>query len=208
MILKKVVNGKYDLLPGSGVNVSDFVVTNYPNGSIINFLFVARVMKEKGIDQYLEAAKEIKKRYPNTRFHVCGAYEEEYKGKLDDYVRNGIIEYHGLVQDMKPLYSMASCIVHPTYYPEGLSNVLLESCASGRPIITTDRSGCREVVEDSVNGFIVKQKDSDDLIDKIEKFLRLSNEEREKMGILGRKKIEKEFNRNIVIEKYVKAINS
>ena len=101
---------------------------------------------------------------------------------------------------------MISCTVHPTYYPEGLSNVLLESAASGRPIITTDRSGCREVVEDGVNGYVVKQQNSQDLIDKIEKFLDLSNEERTKMGLAGRIKVEKEFDRRIVVEKYMKEL--
>ena len=101
---------------------------------------------------------------------------------------------------------MVSCTIHPTYYPEGLSNVLLESSATGRPIITTDRAGCREVIEDGVNGFVCKQKDSQDLIHQVEKFLALSVEDREKMGIAARKIVEKEFDRNIVIDKYLKEV--
>ena len=107
---------------------------------------------------------------------------------------------------MKKIYEKVQCTIHPTYYPEGLSNVLLESLACSRPIITTDRPGCREVVEDGVNGFIVNQNDLDDLIEKIEKYLSLSNEERKQMGINGRKKVEKEFDRQIVIDKYQDAI--
>ena len=158
MINHKIVKGKYDLLPGSGVNLTAYPLIEYPNGETINFVFIARIMKEKGIDQYLDAAKVIKDRHPNTRFHVCGFCEDEYKGELNKLVGTGIVEYHGLVKDMKRIYEMASCIIHPTYYPEGLSNVLLESCASGRPIIASNRSGCKEVVEDGINGFLVEQK--------------------------------------------------
>ena len=103
---------------------------------------------------------------------------------------------------------MISCTVHPTYYPEGLSNVLLESAACGRPIITTERSGCREVVEDGVNGYVVKQQNSQDLIEKIEKFLNLSVEERKKMGLAGRAKVEREFDRQIVIKRYLDEVEA
>ena len=89
-----------------------------------------------------------------------------------------MIIYHGLVKDMREIHKISSCTVHPTYYPEGLSNVLLESAASARPIITTNRAGCREVIDDGKNGFVVEQKNAKDLIDKIEKFLGLSHEER------------------------------
>ena len=206
MINHKIVKGKYDLLPGSGVNLTAYPLIEYPNGETINFVFIARIMKEKGIDQYLDAAKVIKDRHPNTRFHVCGFCEDEYKGELNKLVGTGIVEYHGLVKDMKRIYEMASCIIHPTYYPEGLSNVLLESCASGRPIIASNRSGCKEVVEDGINGFLVEQKNSQDLIDKIELFLSLSNEKMKEMGLAGRRKVENEFDRTIVITKYIKTL--
>lgn len=101
----------------------------------------------------------------------------------------------------------ASCIIHPTYYPEGMSNVLLEACASGRPIITTNRAGCREIVDNGINGYVIKEKDSKDLIEKVEKFINLSNEEKKQMGLAGRRKVEKEFDRKIVINAYIKEIN-
>ena len=206
MINHGVVNGLYDMLPGSGVNLIHFKVLPYPDESTISFVFIARVMKEKGIDQYLEAAKIIRKRYPNTRFHICGFCEQNYEKKLRELNDDGTIIYHGFVKEMTEIYRMSSCTVHPTYYPEGLSNVLLESAASGRPIITTDRSGCREVVEDRVNGYIVKQKNSQDLIEKIEDFLRLSFEEKREMGLKGRAKVEREFNRKKVVEKYLNEV--
>lgn len=203
-----VVKGEYDLLPGSGVNLSQYHVYDYPEDDTINFVFVARVMKEKGIEQYLDAAAYIRKKYPQTRFHICGFCEQDYKERLETCHELGVIQYHGLVNDMSKIYQMSACTVHPTYYPEGLSNVLLESAACGRPIITTNRSGCREVIDDGVNGYIVNQKDSGDLIKKIEKFLSLTLEERRKMGMEGRKKVEREFDRQIVIKKYIEEINS
>ena len=99
------------------------------------------------------------------------------------------------------------CVVHPTYYPEGLSNVLLEACASGRPIITTNRSGCKEVVEDGINGYVVKQQDTQDLIRIIEKFLKLSHQEKAELGISGRRKVERLFDRQIVVDAYMSEIN-
>lgn len=203
MLKQGVVNGSYDMLPGSGVNLTQYHVMNYPNRDTIDFVFVARVMKEKGIDQYLDAAEHIRKKYPETRFHICGGMEQDYSEKLKKMQDQGIIIYHGVVSDMVEIYKMSSCTIHPTYYPEGLSNVLLESSACGRPIITTNRSGCREVVDDGVNGYIVNQRDSKDLIEKIEKFLKLSVEERKSMGLAGRRKVEKEFNRQIVVDKYL-----
>ena len=207
MIDHHVVKGAYDLLPGSGVNIEQYHVLDYPEGDIVNFVFISRIMKEKGIDQYLEAAKVITKKYPNTRFHICGFCEAEYKGQLDELIKNGTVIYHGLVSDMMDIYKIDSCTVHPTYYPEGMSNVLLESCACGRPIITTDRSGCREIIDDGVNGFLVKEKDSLDLIEKIEKFLALTMDKRKLMGVEGHRKVEKEFNRQIVVNKYLSEIN-
>ena len=101
------------------------------------------------------------------------------------------------------IYRQMNCVVHPSYYPEGLSNVLLEAAASGRPIITTNRSGCREVVDNGINGFLVKERSVEDLVDKIELFLWLTHEEQKQMGLAGRKKVEKEFDRQLVVNKYL-----
>ena len=163
-------------------------------------------MKEKGIDQYLDAAKVIRAKYPDTEFHVCGFCESEYEGKLNEYDHNGTVIYHGMIRDVAGFMSEMNCIIHPTDYPEGLSNVLLESCASGRPIITTDRSGCREVVDDSVNGFMIPQKNSQKLIEAVEKFIKLSLVEKKAMGLAARKKVEQEFDRQIVVDTYMKEI--
>lgn len=208
MLERSMVKGPYDLLPGSGVNLSQYQVLPYPEEDTINFLFAGRVMKEKGIEQYLEAAEYITGKYPQTRFHICGACEPAYVCNLEKLQKNEAVIYHGPVKDMVKMYEMASCTIHPTYYPEGLSNVLLESCACGRPVITTNRPGCREVVDDGVNGFVVREKDSADLIEKIERFLAEPAEGRRQMGLAGRAKVERAFDRQIVVNKYMEEINA
>jgi galacturonosyltransferase len=208
MLRHGVVKGSYDMLPGSGVNLEQYQVFDYPKGDVIDFAFIARVMKEKGIEEYLEAAKYIRKKYPHTRFHICGFCEQDYRGILEKLEKQQIILYHGVVDDMTQIYEKVSCTVHPTYYPEGLSNVLLESCACGRPIITTDRAGCREVVDDGVNGYIVRAKDSQDLIEQIEKFLALTWEQRRQMGLEGRRKVEREFSRKLVVSAYLEEVQT
>ena len=206
MLRKGIVKNSYDVIPGSGVNLKQYKALEYPQSDTVDFMFISRIMKEKGIEQYLDCAIAIRRKYPETRFHICGFCEQDYEEKLKELNNNGTIIYHGLVENIIEMHAISSCTIHPTYYPEGLSNVLLESCACARPIITTDRSGCREVIEHGVNGFIVKQHDSLDLIHKVEKFLGLTWEKKKNMGLAGRNKVEKEFDRNIVIQKYLEEI--
>lgn len=203
---KNISVDKHRLVPGSGVNLEHFSVLDYPSDETIEFAFISRIMKEKGIDQYIEAAEYIRNKYPNTRFHICGFCEELYEDELKGLQEKGIIIYHGMQRDVRIILAKTHCTIHPSYYPEGISNVLLESAACGRPIITTNRSGCREVVDDGVNGFIVEKKNSKDLIEKIEKFLKLTYEEKKQMGLAGRKKVEREFDRLIVVEAYIEEI--
>ncbi len=201
-----VKEGQYDLLPGSGVNLEKYTVQPFPKGNTVDFVFISRVVKEKGIDQYLDAAKAIRAKYPESRFHICGDCEGEYSGVLKELNDKGTVIYHGRIDDISGMHRQCSCTIHPSFYPEGMSNVLLESCACGRPVITTDRPGCREIVDDGVNGYIVKQRDSDDLIRRIEDFLTLSWENRRLMGLAGRAKVEKEFDRSIIIQKYLEVV--
>lgn len=197
----------YHLLPGSGVNLEDFKYVDYPKkNDIIKFAFISRIMKEKGIDLYLEAAKVIKEKYPNTEFHICGFCEEDYFNVLEDYAENGYIVYHGMVDNIKEFLSEMHCTIHPSYYPEGLSNVLLESSAIGRPIITTDRSGCREVVGNN-NGYLIKKNNTQELINMVEKFILLNKSDKKNMGLNGREFVEKYYDRNIVVDKYLEKIN-
>ena len=199
---------KHKMLPGSGVNLEHFYLQEYPStDNFIEFVFISRIMKEKGIDQYLEAAEYITQKYPNTKFHICGFCEDEYEETLEDYQNRGIIEYHGMVSDVREILKITHCTVHPTYYPEGLSNVLLESAASGRPIISTNRSGTRETIDDGVNGFLIEEKKTEDLIEKIEKFIKLTFKDKQKMGKHGRKKVEVHFDRNYIINAYLRELD-
>lgn len=219
MLNHGTVSGNYALIPGSGVNLDHFAPLPYPaNDDEVHFVFISRIMKEKGIDQYLDAAQHFYSlRHCEKRsdeairecvFHVCGFCEPEYQGKLEELVEKGVVKFHGLVRDVREVLKDVHCTVHPSFYPEGISNVLLESAACARPIITTDRSGCKEVIDDGENGFIVKQKDSEDLIGKISKFLALTHEQKKKMGEAGRAKVEREFNRQIVVDAYLKELEN
>lgn len=208
MVDRKIVTmSQSDLIPGSGVNIKEYKLLEYPNKENTHFVFIGRMMTEKGFGLYLEALKVLKEKYPNSYYHIAGEYEDDYKKQVEELIQKDLVIYHGSVINMvDEIYKNIHCSVMPTYYAEGMSNVLLESLACGRPIITTDRPGCKEVVEDGINGFVVKQKDRDDLIEKMEKFINLSYEDSKQMGINGRKKIEKEFDRSIVIDKYLKEI--
>ena len=196
-----LAKGKGMIIPGSGVNLERYPYREYPEDGTIKFAFISRIMKEKGIDQYLDAAEAMKRR--NVEFHVCGFCEPEYDGRLQEEDKKGIVQYHGMIRDVTGFMGDMHCIIHPTYYPEGLSNVLLEACATGRPIITTDRSGCREVVDDGVNGYMIPCQSSEELIRAVEKFIALSWDEKKQMGIEARHKVEREFDRQIVVDRYV-----
>ena len=192
------------LLPGSGVSLEKHQAKPYVSSDTVNFLYIARVMKEKGIDLYLACAKEIHDRYPNTLFHICGMCDDPaYLDILKQAEDAGYIKYHGQQKDMVPFFTMAHCIVHPSYYPEGMSNVLLEAASSARPIVATDRSGCRETVDDGKTGFVVPIKDEPALIAAVDKFMQMNWDERREMGLAGRRKMEKEFDRQIVVKMVV-----
>ncbi len=208
MLKSKVVKGDYTLLPGSGVNLNNFVLIDYPdNQTNINFLFIGRVMKDKGIDEFLSAAKSIKSKYPNTHFDIVGMIDGDYEQIINTAVNDGYITYHGQQSDVKPFIKNAHCIVLPSYH-EGMANVLLESAASGRPVIASDVPGCRETFDEGISGFGCKAKSTESLIEAVEKFINLPYEQKEKMGIEGRKKVEKQFDRQIVIDTYLNEINN
>lgn len=202
-----MVKGAVRLIPGSGVNLQYHAKKPYPaETEPVRFLFMGRIRREKGIEEFLTAAERITKKYKDVEFHVVGGCEGDYEGRLLDLQSKGIVTYHGRQQDVRPFLAMAACTLHPSFYPEGMSNVLLETCSTGRPIMTTMRAGCREIVEDGRNGFLVKQQDAEDLIAKVEKFLALSYAERKAMGDAAREKAEREFDRNIVVKAYLEAI--
>jgi len=203
----KMVRGNVKLIPGSGVNLQYHSLQEYPAESEpIRFIFISRLIREKGIDEFLNAAFLVKNKYPNTEFHILGTCEDNYSERVGNLQKEGYVIYHGRRPDVRPYIGRCHCTVHPSYYPEGMSNVLLESCAAGRPIITTDRPGCGEIVDDGVNGFVVKQRDEHDVAKKIEMFISLSYNKKREMGLAARCKVEKEFDRNDVVKAYLNAI--
>lgn len=204
----KIVRGRHVLIPGSGVNLDHHSLRAYPEKSPVRFLFLGRVMKEKGIDEYLAAARRLSRYERDADFHVVGPCEESYGALLKEMDDEGIIFYHGPQPDVRPYIEMCHCTVHPSYYPEGMSNVLLESCAAGRPVITTDRPGCGEILDDGVNGLLVRPRDPDDLAKKLEAFIALPYEKKVEMGRAARSKVEREFDRNIVVRAYLQEVEA
>lgn len=197
---------KIRLLPGSGVNLQAHPLREYPPEGKVHFLFAARIMKEKGIDQFLAAARKFHSQ--DIIFDICGMCDDEsYLNVLKEAHEAGIVVYHGMQKNMNPFYEQCGCFLYPSYYPEGMSNVLLEAAASGRPVIATDRSGCRETVEDGVTGYIVPVQDEDAVLRAVEKFLSLTWEERRQMGLAARTKMEQEFDRKLVVDFYMRELD-
>ena len=194
------------LLPGSGVNTERFAPLPWPKDKN-GFIFISRVMREKGIEEFFACAKEIHSVYPDTEFHVLGYCEESFEEELKRLDNEGIIHYHGNVLDVRPYLEQVKCIIHPSYH-EGMSNVCLEAASCGRVVITTDRPGCRETVIDGKTGFTVPIKDKDKLIEAVKRFMAMSSDEQQNMGLAGRKYVEKNFDRSIVVERYMTRIDS
>ena len=193
------------LLPGSGVNLQRYPLMPYPPAEKTHFLFAARVMKEKGIDLFLAAARKFHNE--DTIFEVVGMCDDDhYSSVLADAHNAGVICYHGLQKDMTPFYTRCSCFLYPSYYPEGMSNVLLEAAATGRPVIAADRSGCRETVEHGVNGYVVPVNDEEATLRAVERFLQLPYEARKAMGLAGHTKMQQEFDRNQVVRMYIDTV--
>lgn len=209
---KKIISGNYKLIPGSGVNVDRYDLQPYPkDDKKIVFNYIGRVLSEKGVDDYIEAAKIIKKKGYNTEFNIIGFIEpteDHYVNDFKKLEKDKIIVYRGQQKDVRPFIKKAHAIIHPSKYGEGMSNVLLENASSGRPLITTDNPGCFETVDDGKTGYIYEKGNVDDLVDKIEKFIKLPYKKKVDMGLSGRKKMIKEFNREIVVNNYMNIIEN
>ncbi len=199
-----VPQGRDAVLNGAGVNLDDYPCRPYPQDGPVRFLFVGRVMHEKGVDELFCAAKRMKQELgDNVEFHFVGSFEEAYKPVMDELEEAGVVKYHGYQSDMKPFYAMASCVVLPSYH-EGMSNVLLEAAASGRPLITSDIPGCREAVEDGASGLLCPPKDADALYDAMQRFARLPVDSRAEMGRCGRRLMERKFSKTAVVAETIK----
>lgn len=203
-----IEEANYNLIPGSGINFDRFVYKKYPlEDEPIKFITIGRILKDKGFDELLESIVEIKKEFGSkVEFHIAGSYDEvSYKDKIDNLDKVGTINYLGLRNDIPEIIGDYHCIIHPSYH-EGLSNVLLEAGATGRPVIASDIPGCKETFIDGVSGLAVNVKDSEDLTKKIKQFINYPHEIKSQMGKVNREHVEKNFDRKIVVEKYIECI--
>ena len=201
-----------DRLPGSGIDLTKFTLAPLPGRSSIRFLLIARMLWDKGVGEFVEAARLLKRRGINADFCLLGFLEVQNpaaisRKQMDDWVEEGVVRYLGVSNDVRSEIYLADCVVLPSYR-EGTPRTLLEAAAMGRPIVTTDSVGCREVVDDGVNGYLCRLKDAIDLAEKMNMIVSLSSEAREVMGLRGRKKVESEFDERTVINKYLEAISS
>ncbi len=203
----RIASGRHITLPGSGVDTEHFSPLPYPSlAQGTAFAFISRLLPAKGMDIYIETARRIRRTHPETVFHVAGFGDAETEARMRELSRQGLIVYHGHLRDIRPLLSEVHAVIHPTAYPEGLSNILLEASASGRPVITTDRAGCREAVEEGRTGYLVPERDVEATVAAVERFLSLSLDERACMGRAARRRMETAFDRRFVTAQYVRLV--
>jgi len=211
---KIALNVKSDRLPGSGADLSRFTVSPAPDDGIIRFLLIARMLFDKGIGQYVEAARALKSKYGDSvEFRLLGFLDVDNpsavsKTQMNAWVEEGVVNYLGTSDNVEAEIAQVDCMVLPSYYREGVPKSLLEAGAMGKPIITTDNVGCRETVDDSYNGFICEPRSTESLTHALDKIVAMSHEQRLVLGNNSRAKIEQEFDEKIVIQKYLLALSS
>ena len=214
-VKKKFVKSSVaERIPGSGVDYNKFSpagIRTRENGSF-TFLFIGRLIKDKGIFEYINAARITRKKYPHANFNIIGPFWTQNlknntitQTQLHNWIDEGVIDYLGEKKDVRKYIGEADCVVLPSYR-EGTSNTLLEAASMEKPAIATNTTGCREIVEDKITGLLCNVKDETDLADKMQKMISLSEQERKQMGQRARQKIIKEYDKQIVIAAYLKAI--
>lgn len=195
------------ILHGAGVNLEQYKIQPYPNHDKVHFLFLGRIMKEKGMDELLEAVNMLRKDNSNFVLDLVGFFEDTYEQQVNQLNKAGVVKFHGFQENPNPFYAAADCVVLPSYH-EGMSNVLLEAAAMGRPLITSDIPGCREAVENGKSGFLVPAKDTQALYLAMKQMLDMNAAERRAMGLAGRAKMQREFSKETIVEQTIEALNS
>lgn len=197
---------KQKILRGAGVNLERYSYYSYPKNDKVHFLYLGRIMKEKGIDELFAAIKCMYVKRKDFVLDIVGFYEDDYKEEIDNLVKDGIAVFYGFQKNPLPFYIGADCVVLPSYH-EGMSNVLLEAAAIGRPLITSDIPGCCEAVDPGVSGILVKVKDTDSLREALETFLMKTRDERALMGKAGRQRMEQLFDKKKVVIDTIRALD-
>ncbi len=199
---------KHVTVNGSGVNLERHRFEEYPGHSddITRFLYVGRLMREKGTEEYLEASKKMHDKYRDkVSFTAIGYFDDDFEDKVKQAESEGRLKMIPYQQDIHPYFKEADVIVHPSYH-EGMSNVLMEASATGRPVIASDISGCREIVNKDVSGFLIRPRDAKSLYEAMDKFMQLDQNERKTMGKAARDYVEQKFDRRSIILKYINEI--
>ena len=193
---------KETVLPGAGINLERYSYVPYPENKAVHFLYLGRIMKEKGMDELFEAMRRLREKFgAGIVLDIVGFFDDEgYKAQVDQLVAEGIAVYHGFQSDPLPYYTAADCVVLPSYH-EGMSNVLLEAAATGRPVITSDIPGCREAVEDGKTGLLCKAQDCVSLYEQMARMAETSSAERQAMGQAAHEKMLREFDKRVVVGK-------
>ena len=216
LLLKQglVKKHKVTLTPGSGVDINKFTsngIRRERNGKNTSFIMVSRLIEEKGVKEYVYASKKVREENKNVKCYLLGPIDTDNpscikKSQIESWNNNGLIEYLGETSDIKKYLEKVDFVVLPSYYREGIPRILLEALAMGKPIITTDSVGCREVVENGKNGIMIPVKNTKALADAMKKMINLNNNEYKKMSAYCRLKACNEFNEQIVIKKYLTEI--
>ncbi|WP_034769647.1 glycosyltransferase family 4 protein [Exiguobacterium artemiae] len=212
LIDEKIITKNFEVLPGSGVNLKEYLYHEMPSYSVTKFIFVGRIMKDKGIHEFLEAAVKSKSKYgDNIEFNVVGFVEPteiHLSKKIEDLNSNKVVKYHGYQNDVKHYIQNVHCLIQPSHGGEGLSNVLLEAGAMGRILLASKIPGCQETIEVGKNGYVFDKKNVNSLCESIDKLMNLDIQKLDEMSLYSRYKINKEFDRNIIIERYLKEIQN
>ena len=208
---KLVSPDKVDLLPGSGIDVRQFIPGALQRNKVFTFLLVSRLILDKGIMEYVEAIRILRAQGSTARFQILGAKDPRHKRGIateviDGWIKEGIVEYLGKTDDVRSYVNAADCVVLPSYR-EGSPRSLMEAACLRKPIVATNVAGCRQVVEDGVTGLLCQVQSAEDLAAKMKMMMNMPDAERKAMGENGRKKMEIEFSDTIVLNKYVRAMN-
>lgn len=203
---KIIPEEKITVLPGAGINLEAYTCKPYPEGDKIRFLYLGRIMTEKGIGELFDAARRLHRDLGGKMvLDLVGFFDDDYERAVNQLVADGIAVFHGFQTEPQPYYTAAHCVVLPSYH-EGMSNVLLEAAATGRPVITSRIHGCMEAVDEGKTGLLCAAKDTDSLYDAMQQMAVLSPETRAQMGRAAREKMEREFEKSTVVKKTMEAI--